>query len=120
MLHQHPHTIEWLRQGSDIYINQQCHLSYRIKHFKDEVFCDVSPLKFFNFLLGQPYLWKHHVVYESRNRSVIITLNKKFYKIPKAIPPSSISLISARQYKKVISQTVKFVFFMILSQNDER
>jgi hypothetical protein len=113
-----PYTIGWLHQGSDIHISQQCHLSYDIKPFKDEVLCDVSPLEVCNVLLGQPYLWKHHVVYESRPHSVIITLNKKLYRIPEAVPPSVISLISAKQCRKVISQMGKFVFFMIHSQNE--
>jgi hypothetical protein len=88
-----------------------------IKPFKDKVLCDVSPLEVCDVLLGQPYLWKFHVVYESRPRSVIITLNRKLYRIPEAVPPSAISLISAKQCRKVISQTGKFVFFMIHSQN---
>jgi hypothetical protein len=88
---------------------------YNIKPFKDEVLCDVSPLEVFDVLLGQPYLWKLHVVYESRPRSVIITLNKKLYRIPEVVPPSAISLISAKKCRKVISQMGKFVFFMILS-----
>ena len=85
---------------------------YDIKPFKDDVLCDVSPLEVCDVHLGQPYLWKHHVVYESRIRSVII-LNKKLYRIPEAVPPSAISLISAKQCRKVISQTGKFVFFVI-------
>jgi hypothetical protein len=119
MLHPQPYTIGWLCQGSDLYVNQQCRLSYDIKPFKDEVLCDVSPLKVCNVLLGQPYLWKHHVVYESRPHSVIITLNRKLYRIPEAVPPSVISLISAKKCRKVISQTGKFVFFMILSQSEK-
>ena len=47
-------------------------------------------------LLGQPYLWKHHAVYESRPHSVIITLNRKMYRIPEVVPPSSIFLIFAK------------------------
>jgi hypothetical protein len=96
-------------------VSQQCRLLYVIKPFKDEVLCDVLPLKFCDVLLGQPYLWKHHAIYESRPRSVIITLNKKLYRIPEAVPPSAISLISAKQCRKVISQMEKFVFFMICS-----
>jgi hypothetical protein len=92
-------------------------VSYDIKPFKDEVLCDVSPLEICNFILGQPYLWKHHVVYESRPHSVIINLNKKLYRIPEAIHPSSISLISTKQCRKVISQTGKFIFFVIHSQS---
>jgi hypothetical protein len=116
--HLQPYNIRWLCQGSDIRVGQQCHLSYGIKPFKDEVLCEVAPLEVFNVLLGWPYLWKCHVVYESRPRSVIITLNKKLYRIPEEVPPSVISLISAKQCRKVISQIGKFVFFVILSQNE--
>jgi hypothetical protein len=44
-------------------------------------------------------------------------LNRKLYKIPEAVPSSVISLIFAKQCRKVISQTGNFVFFMIRSQN---
>jgi hypothetical protein len=95
-------------------------MSYDIKPFKDGILCDVSPLEVFDVLLGQPYLWKHHVIYESRPCSVIITLNRKLYMIPEVVPPSVISLISAKKCRKVISQTGKFVFFMIRSQNERK
>jgi hypothetical protein len=77
MPHPQPYTIGWLYQGSDIHVSQQCHLSYDINPFKDEVLCDVSPLEVCNVIFSQPYLWKCHVVYESRPHNVIITLNKK-------------------------------------------
>jgi hypothetical protein len=118
--HPQPYTIGWLRQGSDLRVSQQCRLSYGIKPFKDEVLCDVAPLEVCDVLLGQPYLWKHHVVYESRPHSVIITLNRKLYRIPEAVPPSAISLISTKQCRKVISQTRKFIFFVIRSQNKRK
>ena len=88
--HPQPYTIGWLRQGSDLRVSQQCRLSYGIKPFKDEVLCDVSPPKACDVLLVQPYLWKCHDVYESRPHSVIINLNRKLYRIPEAVPPSSI------------------------------
>jgi hypothetical protein len=40
------------------------------------------------------------------------------YRIPEEVPPSVISLISAKQCRKFISQTGKFVFFVILSQSE--
>jgi hypothetical protein len=116
-LHPQPYTIGWLHQGSDLRVGQRCRLSYGIKPFKDEVLCDVAPLEVCDVLLGQPYLWKRHVVYESRPRSVIITLNRKLYRILEAVPPSAISLIFAKKCRKVISQMGKFVFFIIRSQN---
>jgi hypothetical protein len=67
---------------------------YDINPFKDEVLCDISPLEVCDVLLGQPYLWKHHVVYESRPHSVIITLGRQLYMIPEVALPTTISLIS--------------------------
>jgi hypothetical protein len=119
MLHPQPYTIGWLCQGSDLHVNQQCRLSYEIKPFKDKVLCDVSPIEVCNVILAQPYLWKYHVVYESRPRSVIITLNKKLYRIHEAVPPSGISLIFDKQCRKVISHMGKFFFFLIHSRNEK-
>jgi hypothetical protein len=113
-----PYNIGWLSHGLDIYVSQQCFLPYNIKPFEDEVLCDVSPLEICDVLLGQPYLLKHRVVYEFRPRNVIINLNKKLYRILEVVPPSAISLISAKKCRKVISQTRKFVFFVILSQSE--
>jgi hypothetical protein len=61
---------------------KQCRLPYGIKPFKDEVLCDISPLEVCNFSLGQPYLWKHHIVYEYIPHTVIITLGTQLYMIP--------------------------------------
>jgi hypothetical protein len=44
----------------------------------------------------------------------------KLYRIPEAIPPSAISSISAKQCRKVTSQTKKFVFFVIRSQSERK
>jgi hypothetical protein len=120
MPYSQPYTIGWLHQARNICIIQQCLLSYDIKPFKDEVLCDVSPLEVCNVLLGQPYLWKCHVVYESRPRSVIITLNRKLYRIPKVVPPSFVSLIYAKKCRKLISQIRKFFFFVIRSQSKRK
>ena len=94
--HPHPYTIAWLRQGRDLCVIQQCRLPYDIKPFKDEVLCDISPLEVCDGLLEQPYLWKCHVVYESRPHSVIITLGRQLYRIPEVVSPTTIYLISAK------------------------
>jgi hypothetical protein len=115
-----PYTIDWLLQGRDIHISQQCHLPYNIKPFKDEVLCDISPLDVFYVFLGYPYLWKRHVVYESRPQSVFITLGRQLYRIPEVAPPTTISLISAKKSSKVISQTRKLFFFVIHSHSKKK
>jgi hypothetical protein len=118
--HPQPYTIGWLLQGRDLCVNQQCRLTYDIKPFKDDVLCDISPLDICDVLLGQPYLWKHHAMYEFRHHSVIITLGRQLYRIPEAVSPTAISLIFAKQCSKVISHTGKFVFFVIRAHSKQK
>jgi hypothetical protein len=54
-------------------------------------------------------------MYESRPCSVIITLGRQLYRIPEVALPTAISLISTKQCSKVISQTGKFIFFLVCS-----
>ena len=111
--HPQPYTIGWLHQGRDLCVSQQCRLPYSIKPFTDEVLCDIAPLDVCDVLLGQPYLWKWHDVYESSPHAVIITLGNNLYRIPEVPPPAAISLVTAKQCSKLISKTRKFVFLMI-------
>jgi hypothetical protein len=80
--HLQPYTIGWIHQGRDLCVSQQCRLPYKIKPFKDEVLFDISPLEFCDVILGKLFLWKLHVVYESRHHNVIITLGRQLYRIP--------------------------------------
>jgi hypothetical protein len=118
--HLQPYTIGWLRQGRDLCVSQQFRLPYGIKPFKDEVLCDIASLEVCDVILGKPYLWKRHVVYESRPYSVIITLGRQLYRIPEVMPPTAISLISAKKCSKVISQIGKFVFFVICAHSKKK
>ena len=83
--HLQPYNISWISQGRGIYISQQCRLPYGIKSFKDEALCELSPIEVCDVLLGQPYMWMHHVVYESRPHSVIVTLGGQLYRIPDTV-----------------------------------
>ena len=114
------YTIGWLHQGQDLRVSQQCRLPYSIKPFTDEVLCDIAPLDVSDVLLGQPYLWKRHAVYESRPRAVIITLGNKMYRILEIAPPTTISLVTAKKCSKLISKTKKFVFLMIRPQGKKK
>jgi hypothetical protein len=91
-------------------------LSYDIHPFKDEVLCDVSPLDVCDVLLGQPYMWKCHVVYESRPRSVIVSLGGHLYRIPEVVP----TIVPPKQCCKVVSHTTKFSFFTICSKGEQK
>jgi hypothetical protein len=114
--HPQPYNIRWLRQGRDLCVNQQCRLSYDIQPFKDEVLFDVSPLDVCDVLLGQPYMWRRHVVYESQPRSVIVTLGGHLYRIPEVVP----TIVPPKQCHKVVSHTAKFSFFTICSKGEHK
>ena len=86
----------------------------------DEVLCDVDTLEVCDVLLGQPYLWKQHVVYESRPHFVIIILANKLYRILEVASPIAISLITTRKWRKIIYYTRKFVFLMIHPQDKKK
>jgi hypothetical protein len=118
--HPQPYTIGWLHQGWDLRVSRQCHLPYNIKPFTDEVLCYIALLDVSDVLLGQPYLWKQHAMYESRPRAIIITLGNKLYRILEIALPTTISLVTAKQCSKLISQTRKFVFLMIHPQGKRK
>ena len=118
--HPHPYTIWWLHQGRYIHVSQQCWLPHNIKLFMDEVLCDATPLEVCNVLLDQPYLWKFYAVYESRPSTIKITLGNKLYRITKVAPLTAISLVSTKKCSKIISQTGRFVFILILSQSKRK
>jgi hypothetical protein len=115
-LHPQPYNIRWLRQGRDLRVSQQCQLSYNIQPFKDEVLCDVSPLDVCDVLLGQRYMWKRHVVYESRPHSVIVSMGGHLYRIPEVVPTT----VPPKKCRKVVSHTTKFSFFTICSKGEHK
>jgi len=107
--HPQPYSIGWLHKGRDLKVRRQCRLPYSIKPFIDEVLCDVTPLDVCDVLLGQPYLWRQHVMYDSRPCAVIISLDNSLYRILEVAPPIAISLITTKKGSKLISQTRKFI-----------
>jgi hypothetical protein len=114
--HPQPYNIGWLRQGRDLRVSQQCQLSYGIQPFKDEVLCDVSPLDVCDVLLGQPYMWKRHAIYESQPHIVIVNLGGHLYRILEVIPTTA----PPKQCRKVVSHTTKFSFFTIYSKGEQK
>jgi hypothetical protein len=109
-------TLGGFSQGRDLRVSQQCRLSYNIQPFKDEVLCDVAPLDVYDVLLGQPYMWRCHAVYESRPRSVIVSLGGHLYKIPEVV----LTTVPPKKCRKVVSHTAKFNVFTICSKGEQK
>jgi hypothetical protein len=61
-------------------------------------------------------MWKCHAIYESRPRSVIITLGGHLYRIPEVVPTTA----PPKQCHKVVSHTTKFIFSTICSKREQK
>jgi hypothetical protein len=61
-------------------------------------------------------MWKRHVVYESRPRSVIVTLGGHLYRIPEVVS----TIVPPKMCRKVVSHTAKFSFFTICSKGEQK
>jgi hypothetical protein len=61
-------------------------------------------------------MWKRHAIYESRPRSVIVTLRGHLYRIPKVVP----TIVPPKKCCKVVSHTTKFSFFTIYSKGEQK
>ena len=69
------------------------------------------PLEVCDVLLGQPYMWKRHAIYELWPHSVIVTLGGKLYRIPETVATATVS-----QCRKISSHTRKLFLFTIASE----
>ena len=56
-------------------------------------------------------------MYESRPRAIIISLCNSLYRILEIAPLTTTSLITAKKGSKLISQTRKFIFYLVYSES---
>jgi hypothetical protein len=61
-------------------------------------------------------MWKHHIVYESRPHSVIVSLRVHLYRIPEVV----LTTVPPKKCCKVVSHTTKFRFFTICSKGEQK
>jgi hypothetical protein len=61
-------------------------------------------------------MWRHHAVYESRPRRIIVTLGGHLYRILEVVP----TIVPPKKCRKVVSHTTKFSFFTICSKGEQK
>jgi hypothetical protein len=61
-------------------------------------------------------MWKRHAIYESRPRSVIVSLGGHLYIIPEVVTTT----VPPKKCHKVVSHTAKFSFFTIFSKGEHK
>ena len=61
-------------------------------------------------------MWKCHDVYESRPRSVILSLGGQLYRIQEVV----LAIFPPKKCHKVVSHSTKFIFFTIYSKGEKK
>ena len=63
--HAKPYKLQWLSKESEIMVNKQVLITFTIGKYKDEVSCDVMPMKTTHILLGSPGQYDRHVLHDA-------------------------------------------------------
>ena len=53
--HSRPYGLQWLNNSGDIKVTRQALISFSIRHYYDEVLCNVVPMHASHILLGRPW-----------------------------------------------------------------
>ncbi|KAL0313444.1 UNVERIFIED_CONTAM: Retrovirus-related Pol polyprotein from transposon.6 [Sesamum radiatum] len=98
--HHRPYKLQWLNECGELKVTKQVKVLFIIGRYKDEVLCDVVPMKACHILLGRPWQFDRHVTHDGFQnrysfvlRGESITLNpmtpKQDYEdvFPDEIPP---------------------------------
>ena len=71
-------------------------------------------------LFGKPYLWDRHGTYQSWPQKVIVKIRNQWYGILERQPTSTVTMIYAKQTKKLINHAQKFTLIMIKPQHSRK
>ena len=65
---EHPNSyhVSWVKDEHKILVSEQCFVKLKIGPFIDEVLCDTMPTNCCHILLGRPWQFDRHVVYDGR------------------------------------------------------
>ena len=66
MEHPNPYHVSWVKDEHTILVSEQCIVKLKISPFNDEVICDSMPMDCSHILLGRPWKFDRHAVYDWR------------------------------------------------------
>jgi hypothetical protein len=63
--HPHPYKLGWVNKDVEIMVNQRCQVEFFIDpHYSITVRANVIPMDALHLILGQPWEFDNHVVYD--------------------------------------------------------
>ena len=64
--HPNPYHVSWMKDEYNILVSEQCLVKLKSGPFNDEVLCDIIPMDCCHIMLGRPWKFDRHVVYDGR------------------------------------------------------
>lgn len=72
-LHPNPYKIGWVKRGVEVSVGSQCKVTFLIgKKFYCEVKCDILDMDMCHLILGQPWQFDLHVLYDGRANDILL------------------------------------------------
>ncbi|KAL2246177.1 UNVERIFIED_CONTAM: Transposon Ty3-G Gag-Pol polyprotein [Sesamum indicum] len=73
--HCRPYKLQWLNERGQLKVTKQVKVLFSIGRYKDEVLCDVVPMKACHILLGRPWQFDRHI--QKKKKESKVTRGKK-------------------------------------------
>jgi hypothetical protein len=76
--HPHPYKLGWVNKGSEIMVNQRCVVDFAIgPNYSTSVRADVVPMDASHLILGRPWQYDNHAVYDGRKHLYSVQMGEK-------------------------------------------
>lgn len=128
--HPHPYKLQWLNKGNEVRVSKRCLVSFSIgQKYKDNVWCDVIPMDACHLLLGRPWQYDRHAIYDGHaNTYTFVKDGAKIKLVP--LPPSAfdegkkdskpiVSLVSKEPFKVTTKDVQDMSFVLLVESNEE-
>jgi hypothetical protein len=117
--HPKPYPLGWICDNAKLQVTRRCKLRCAITtNFIDEVELDVIPLDICGIVLGSPYLYDRKAIFHHHENKYHLFKYGVEYIVRSHTKKMNLSLINARQMKRLVNASKNCVLLMIKPKED--
>jgi hypothetical protein len=117
--HPKPYPLGWICDNAKLQVTRRCKLRFAITaNFVDEVELDVIPLDICGIVLGSLYLYDRKAIFHRHENKYHLFKYRVEYIVRAHTKKMNLSIINARQMKRLVNASKNFVLLMIKPKND--
>jgi hypothetical protein len=117
--HPKPYPLGWICDNAKLQVTRRCKLRFAITaNFIYEVELDVIPLDICGIVLGSPYLYDRKENFHRHENKYHLFKNGVEYIVRAHTKKRNLSLVNARQMKRLVNTSKNFVLLMIKPKDD--